>query len=228
MLKVWNRYDFIFLWTRIKRKERGFVCFGFFSPWTCVLAKLLQSCLTLSDPVDWSVSGSSVHGILQARRLEWVAISFLREIFPTQGSNPCLLHCRRILCLLSHQGSPKYCLGRLMGKGGVGGGTGCLCWGPGYRPRGWVLLSLWVSLWSVPWWTRRVIIIHEQHQPKKERTETSSSGLGEAFSWDIREYRSLSTKNGPAGSLHNLPGWRHSTKLGFQLLSSWRPHIICV
>ena len=26
------------------------------------------------------------------------------------------------------------------------------------------------------------------------------------FSWDIREYRSLSTKNGPAGSLHNLPG----------------------
>ena len=105
-----------------------------------------QSCPTLCDHMGCSPPDSSVHGILQARRLEWVAISFLREIFPTQGSNPCLLHCRRILCLLSHQGSPKYCLRRLMGKGGVGGGTGCLCWGPVYRPRGWVLLSLWVSL----------------------------------------------------------------------------------
>ena len=86
MLKVWNRYDFIFLWTRIKRKERGFVCFGFFSPCTCVLAKLLQSCLTLSDPVDWSVSGSSVHGILQARRLEWVAIPSSRVSGTSDGT----------------------------------------------------------------------------------------------------------------------------------------------
>ena len=37
-----------------------------------------QSCLTLCDPVDCSSSGSSVHGILQARILEWVAISFSR------------------------------------------------------------------------------------------------------------------------------------------------------
>ena len=41
--------------------------------------------------------GSSVHGILWARILEWVVISFSRGIFPTQGSNPGLLHCRRIL-----------------------------------------------------------------------------------------------------------------------------------
>ena len=39
-------------------------------------AKLLQSCLTLRDPVDGSPSGSTVPGILQARPLEWVAISF--------------------------------------------------------------------------------------------------------------------------------------------------------
>ena len=38
-------------------------------------AKLLQSCLTLCDPIDGSPPGSSVHGILQARKLEWVAIS---------------------------------------------------------------------------------------------------------------------------------------------------------
>ena len=38
-------------------------------------AKLLQSCLTLCDPRDYSLPGFSVHGILQARILEWVAFS---------------------------------------------------------------------------------------------------------------------------------------------------------
>ena len=37
-----------------------------------------QSCLTLCNPMDWSPPGSSVHGILQARILEWVAIPFSR------------------------------------------------------------------------------------------------------------------------------------------------------
>ena len=39
-------------------------------------AKLLQSCLTLCDPIDGSPPGSPVPGILQARILEWVAISY--------------------------------------------------------------------------------------------------------------------------------------------------------
>ena len=39
-------------------------------------AKLLQSCLTLCDPIDGSPPGFPVPGILQARTLEWVAISF--------------------------------------------------------------------------------------------------------------------------------------------------------
>ena len=39
-------------------------------------AKLLQSCLTLCDPIDSSPPGSPIPGILQARTLEWVAISF--------------------------------------------------------------------------------------------------------------------------------------------------------
>ena len=39
-------------------------------------AKLLQSCLTLCNPIDSSPPGSSVPGTLQARALEWVAISF--------------------------------------------------------------------------------------------------------------------------------------------------------
>ena len=47
-----------------------------------LLAKLLQSCPALSYPMDCSPPGSSVLGILQARMLEWVAISSSRESFP--------------------------------------------------------------------------------------------------------------------------------------------------
>ena len=43
-----------------------------FTPSAAVAAKLLQSCLTLCDPMDYSPPVSSVHGILQARLLEWV------------------------------------------------------------------------------------------------------------------------------------------------------------
>ena len=63
--------------------------------------------------MDYSLPGSSVHRLFQARILEWVAIFLLQGIFPTQGLNPCLLcllHCRRILYLRSHQGSPSPCL----------------------------------------------------------------------------------------------------------------------
>ena len=45
--------------------------------WTAAAAaKSLQSCLTLCDPIDGSQPGSPVPGILQARTLEWVAMSF--------------------------------------------------------------------------------------------------------------------------------------------------------
>ena len=45
-------------------------------PTAAAAAKSLQSCPTLGDPIDGSPTGSSVPGILQARTLEWVAISF--------------------------------------------------------------------------------------------------------------------------------------------------------
>ena len=44
-----------------------------------------QSCLTLYDPVDYSLPGSSIHGIFQARVLEWVAISFSRGSSQPRG-----------------------------------------------------------------------------------------------------------------------------------------------
>ena len=68
---------------------------------------VIQSCPTLCEPRDCSQPGSSVHGILQARILEWIAIPFSRGIFPTQGSNQRLLHCRRILYWLGHRESPE-------------------------------------------------------------------------------------------------------------------------
>ena len=53
--------------------------------------------------MDCSLPLSSFHGILQARVLQWVAISFSRGMFPTQGLNPGLSHCRQTLYRLSHQ-----------------------------------------------------------------------------------------------------------------------------
>ena len=42
---------------------------------------LAQSCLTLCDPMDYSLPGSSIDGVLQARILEWVALPFSRSSF---------------------------------------------------------------------------------------------------------------------------------------------------
>ena len=74
-------------------------------------SEVAQSCPTLCDPMDCSLPGSSIHGIFQARILEWVAISFSRRSFQprdwTQVSHcrPGSLHCRQTLYHLSHQGS---------------------------------------------------------------------------------------------------------------------------
>ena len=63
----------------------------------CMHAQLLQSYLTLHNPMNCRLPGSSVHWILWERILEWVARPSSSGIFPTQGSNPSLLLCRRIL-----------------------------------------------------------------------------------------------------------------------------------
>ena len=48
-------------------------------------SEVAQSYLTLCDPMDCSLPGSSIHGIFKARVLEWGAISFSRGIFPTRS-----------------------------------------------------------------------------------------------------------------------------------------------
>ena len=71
-----------------------------------VLCFLIQSCPTLCDPMNCNLSGSSVHGDSPDKNTEVDCRALLQGIFPTQGSNPGLLHCRWILYHLSHQGSP--------------------------------------------------------------------------------------------------------------------------
>ena len=72
--------------------------------WVC--AKLLQLCLTLCDPIDSSPLASSVRRYSPGKNTGVGCHALLQGIFPSQGSNPGLPHCRQILYRLSHQGSP--------------------------------------------------------------------------------------------------------------------------
>ena len=77
----------------------------------CVCAKLLQLCLSLCDPMDCSPSDSSVHGILQARILEWVAT-------PSSKGSSLFRECTCVSCLLRWQASLYHerCLGSPLDK----------------------------------------------------------------------------------------------------------------
>ena len=69
-------------------------------------SEVAQSCPTLCDPVDCSPPGSSVHGISQARILEWVVITFFRGSSSSRDQTRVSLIGRWILYCLSHQGIP--------------------------------------------------------------------------------------------------------------------------
>ena len=75
----------------------------------CILAKLFHSCPTFCNPMDYSPPGSSVHGILQARILEWVATLFSRgSSQPRDWNQLSCFSCigRWILYHQRHLGSP--------------------------------------------------------------------------------------------------------------------------
>ena len=67
-----------------------------------------QLCPTLWDPMDGSLPHSSVHGIFQARVLEWVAISFSRGSSPPRDQTQVCLIVGRRFNHLSHQGRGKF------------------------------------------------------------------------------------------------------------------------
>ena len=64
--------------------------------------KVTQSCLTLCNPMDYTI-----HGILQVRILKWIAFPFSRESSEPRDQNSGLPHWRQILYQLSHKGSPR-------------------------------------------------------------------------------------------------------------------------
>ena len=66
-----------------------------------------QSFLTLCNSIDCSLPGSSVHGDSLGNITEVDCYALLQEFFPSQGSNPGLLHCRQIIYWLSHQEGPR-------------------------------------------------------------------------------------------------------------------------
>ena len=70
---------------------RGLVFSGSLPCGTCCCVLVPQSCLTICDPMDCSLPGSSVHGIFQARILEWVAIPFSRA--SSQSKNGTWVFC---------------------------------------------------------------------------------------------------------------------------------------
>ena len=72
-----------------------------------VLCLVTQLYLPLCDPMDCSLPGSSVHGDSPGKNTGMGCHALLQGIFPTQGSNPGLPHCRWIPYHLSHQGSPR-------------------------------------------------------------------------------------------------------------------------
>ena len=72
-----------------------------------MLCLVAQSYLTLCDPVDITPPGSSVHGGSPGMNTGVGCHALLQGIFPTQGSNPGLPHCRRVFYCVSHQGSPE-------------------------------------------------------------------------------------------------------------------------
>ena len=78
----------------------------------CVCAQSLQLCPTLWDPVDCSPPGSSVCGTLQARTLEWVAISFSGgSSWPRdRSSSSCVLHWQEGSLPLAPSGKTHWCI----------------------------------------------------------------------------------------------------------------------
>ena len=125
---------------------------GVWSGYCAVLSLVTQSCLTLGDPMDCTLPGSSVHGDSPGKNTGVDSLFLLQGIFPNQGSNPDLPRCRQILYLLSHQRSPvilewvAYPFSR---------GTS--------QPRNWTGVSCIVGRFFSSWATREAIGVEWIH-----------------------------------------------------------------
>ena len=108
--------------------------------------KWSESCSVLSDSLP-------PHGLYSLWNSPVCSLSLLQEIFPTQGSNPSLPHCRRILYQIGHKGSPFIPIMNLIAYYSIlfpwwlRGQSVCLQWGrSGYDP--WVRKIPWRRKWQ--------------------------------------------------------------------------------
>ena len=90
-----------------------------------MLCLVVQSCPTLCNPMDCSLSGSSVHGDSPGKNTGMGSLSLLQENFPTQESNRDLLHCSWVLYQLSYSGSPTSISNTMLNRND-GSGHSCL------------------------------------------------------------------------------------------------------
>ena len=99
----WTQREEIFLIHKVKEKS-------LFRNQKAVEGKVLSHSVmsnSLWPPIDCSLLGSSIHGDSPGKIIGVGCHALLQGIFPTQESNPGLLHSRRILYYLCHQGSPR-------------------------------------------------------------------------------------------------------------------------
>ena len=87
-----------------QRRPKGLlhISLSVLCPWLCC-AQIAHSCLTLCDPMDYSLPGTSVDGDSPGMNTGVGRPALLQGIFPTQWPNPGLQHCRHILYHLSHR-----------------------------------------------------------------------------------------------------------------------------
>ena len=94
--------------SRCRRVDIKLCIYIYISTSFCSLLCLMaQSCPTLCDLTDCNLTGTSIHGDSPGKNAGMGCHFLLQVIFPAQGSNPGLPHCRQILYHLSHQGSPR-------------------------------------------------------------------------------------------------------------------------
>ena len=102
-LNPWFKKKSVLLW-------QWFLTFSIFTSLYCISLVCVLSCSVMSSSLGahtvCSLPGSSVHGDSPGKNTGVDCHALLQGIFPTQGSNPGLPHCRQILYCLSHQGNP--------------------------------------------------------------------------------------------------------------------------
>ena len=151
-------------------------------------AKLLQSCPTLCDSMDCSPLGSSEQGILQARILEWVGISFSRvSSRPRDPTHICLLHWQVGSLPLVPSGKPYLDLGSVFILQGIGGFVASECHVAGVCLPGVPKMQLWQS---------------PQQPPRGSPCSLASAHphlclLGSSFSWLLSTCAVLATGQAP-------------------------------